>query len=328
MNVRVKHPAVETAFPADPYGVDPLIPTLFHEKWWLDIFTEGHYDHAEVSKGGKIVGRLLYFNGSKKYGMSASRAPHMIHFLGPAVDEGDGTIEKRAVERHQITSQLIKQLPKFDIISYKCHRDITNTAAFQEHEFQTKVQFTLEIHPRPLDDIWNGMSKKKRSQIRRAQNVLHLSKIDNANEFASFYVSNLRDRQIKNTYDMEKIKRAIRESAQNQRGAVFGASNSSGVLNAAIFCAWDKTSAYYLMCSRTEDAHDGAISMLLWEAIQAACGRGLIFDFDGLSTKGSFDFFAGFGAAVRPRYIVTRYSSFARIAYGLKSALIPEYCFY
>lgn len=257
-----------------------------------------------------------------------SKLPLMIHFLGPAVDEGDGDIEKRAVERHHITRQLIEQLPRFDVISYKCHGDITNTVAFQENDFQTKVQFTLEIYPRPVEDLWKGMSKKKRSQIRRAQNVLNISKVDDADEFANFYVLNLRERQIKNTYDMEKVKRAIRASSANQRGAVLGARGPSGVLNAAIFCAWDHASAYYLMCSRSEHAHDGAISMLLWEAIQATCSRGLIFDFDGLSTKGSFDFFAGFGASIRPRFIVTRYSSFARAAYGLKSSFIPDYSFY
>jgi len=79
-----------------------------------------------------------------------------------------------------------------------------------------------------------------------------------------------------------------------------------------VFCVWDQTAAYYLLTTRIPDAHDGAVSLVLWEAIQDAAQRGLIFDFDGLVNKESFAFLSGFGGVLCPRYVVTRISPLER----------------
>jgi hypothetical protein len=54
------------------------------------------------------------------------------------------------------------------------------------------------------------------------------------------------------------------------------------------------------------DSGNGAITLLAWSAIQRASAAGLVFDFDGLAKSGAVRFFAGFGADVRPRYIVSK----------------------
>jgi len=58
--------------------------------------------------------------------------------------------------------------------------------------------------------------------------------------------------------------------------------------------------------------------LVLWEAIQDAAQRGLIFDFDGLVNKESFAFYAGFGGMLCPRYVVTRISPLVRIPWRIK----------
>jgi hypothetical protein len=39
--------------------INPLVPTIFHEDWWLEAATGGRFEVAEVAAGGRVVGRLL-----------------------------------------------------------------------------------------------------------------------------------------------------------------------------------------------------------------------------------------------------------------------------
>ena len=83
---------------------------------------------------------------------------------------------------------------------------------------------------------------------------------------------------------------------------------------AAIFCVWDATTAYYLMSTRDAEAGNGAISLLLWHAIQSASQNGLVFDMDGISHKGHIHLYAGFGGRVTPRYVISKAILPVRIA--------------
>lgn len=307
--------------------VNPLIPTIFHEQWWLDIVTDGLYETVEVAKGGKTVGRLPYFFRSK-YGVKYSHLPPMTHFLGPAIDEGAGSLKTRLLARVGITRELIAGLPKAGLYKYKFHRDVTDVVAFQDNNFETGVQFTFEIAPHPVNLLWTNMGQGRRSQIQRAQNFLTTTTIEDPQEFYLFYTSNLNRRGLRNDYRRDVCCRAVGASLERASGRIYAAKDKNGSLAAAVFCVWDQTAAYYLLTTRTPDSHYGAVSLVIWKAIQDAAQRGLIFDFDGLSNKESFAFFVGFGGGLCPRYVVTRTSSLMRIPWAIKESFRPSRYYY
>ncbi|HZM07257.1 MAG TPA: GNAT family N-acetyltransferase [Methylocella sp.] len=286
--------------------IDPLIPTIFHEQWWLDIATEGRFDIVKVMQAGKTVGWLPYFPRSK-FGVQYSVNPSMVHYIGPAIDEGDGSQETRFLKRLEITRELIARLPAASVYRYKCHRGLTDAVAFQAERFSTSVQFTYEIQPRPPDILWNALRHKKRSKIRRAKEVLTTIAIDDPELYWSFYENNLKQRGIRDFYyDKVTTCRLIEACFARGCGRIYAAKDAVGSLVAAVFCVWDPVSAYYFMATRRVDAHGGAVSLLAWEAMQDAAQRGLIFDFDGLTNRESILFFTEFGGTLSPRYIVTR----------------------
>src|SRR5687767_10823402 len=90
---------------------DPLVPTIFHEPWWLSAATDGRYEEVTVTSAGRTVGRLPYVR-ENHLGFSVCVAPNLTHFLGPAVVEGSGNPVNRTIRRHQITRELIQQLPR------------------------------------------------------------------------------------------------------------------------------------------------------------------------------------------------------------------------
>jgi hypothetical protein len=307
--------------------LNPLTPTIFHEPWWLDIVTGGNYAASEVSDNGSVVGKLYYFL-RRRGGLNYSIMPPMTHFLGPAIIDDGGNPSTRFLRRAHITHELIRKLPPASIYQYKCHREITDSIAFQQEKFDTAAQFTYEIFPDANDVLWKNMRGEKRKKIRSAERVLTVSTIHDPMEFWRFYDRNLQQKDIKNVCDRDVCCRLIDSCLNRNCGRFYAAYDKNNNIVAAVFCVWDETSSFYFMSSRTADAHHGAISLLAWEAMKEASSRGLIFDFDGLNNSKAVLFFAEFGGIISPRFIVTRQTFCGRIALGIKNMRRENRYFY
>ncbi len=73
----------------------------------------------------------------RKFGRTISMLPELTHFLGPAIDEGEGTENQRFLRRFTITRELINALPKSTRFYQKLHRGITDILAFQAEGFDS-----------------------------------------------------------------------------------------------------------------------------------------------------------------------------------------------
>ena len=300
---------------------DGLVPTIFHESWWLDNATGGRREQVEVELGGVTVGRLPYLK-FRDNGLTSIGMPTLTHFLGPAIDYGSGNSTTRQLRGLSIAGDLLAALPKVSgSVWIKLHAGIADTIAFQEAGFRTDVQFTTEIAPDAEDALWGRMRDKTRNVIRRAQERFTVAEEADPERFLAFYLDNLRQRGLKNTYHMPSVKAVIGECIGRGRGRIHVALDEGGAYNSAIFTVWDRRAQYYLMSTRSHDAGNGATSMLLWESIKNAAANDLVFDFDGARHGADAKFFAGFGGTFRPRYWVWK-SSLASRAMGLLGTLL------
>ena len=302
-------------------------PTIFHEKWWLDAASGGTIKIAEVEQGGRAVGRLPYLPSSR-FGLTVIRPPALTYFLGPAVDEGTGNANTRFLRRLGITRELIGKLPAADSRYIKCHGAVPDVIAFQELGFRTHVQFTHEIVPGPADELWSRFRDKTRNVIRRAQEQFSIRELLDPEEFMRMYTSNLALKGEMNTIDPARCDTLLRACLERGRGRILTAVDQQRRMVAANFCVWDAHSCFYLLSSRTPDAGNGAVSLLLWEAIQQAVRRGLIFDFAGLGGTGSVLFYSGFGATIQPRYVAVQSRLPWKILARLRRSLSGENCFF
>ncbi len=158
---------------SSPPSPPALVPTVFHEPWWLTGASQGRYREVEVRSGGGVVGRLPYL-ATKRFGMTHIAMPMLTHFLGPAIQESTGGETARCLHRLSVTKDLIRQLPKASHVYIKHHRATSDTLAFQALGFHTDVQFTWEIAPAAPDVLWRRMRDKTRNVIRRAEEKLQV----------------------------------------------------------------------------------------------------------------------------------------------------------
>jgi hypothetical protein len=313
----------EAEKPAQP----PLVPTVFHEEWWLDAATGGRYSIAEVQAGNKTVGRLPYLVRSR-FGLKGIWTPPVTYFLGPGLDEGEGSPNNRFLKRMDITRELIAKLPKSSWECIRCHAGIKDMIAFQEQRFRTYVQFTHEISPAPTELLWQQLRNKTRNVIRRAREQMTIEEIGDPEEFIRAHKNNLAAEGESDSLDMDACRKVLTSALAHKQGRIIASRDAEGKITAANFCAWDNATSYYVLSTRSRDAGNGATSLLIWEAIQQAVSRGLTFDFAGLGTKGSVLLYSGFGATVAPRFVALRSSGFARLIADARALLTNEFYFF
>ncbi len=288
---------------------DRLAPTLFHQPWWLEIVTGGDYGIAVSEQAGRVVGKFPYAVKCGPGGTQICGMPPMTHFLGPGIDDGSGAACNRILRRAQITRDLIRQLPASSGYWQKLHRDTPETLAFLELGFQTAVQFTFEVAPAEPAILWRNMRDKTRNVIRRAEERHRVVDIDDFDMFAHTYLENLKARHERSYYEMPLIRAVCEATTRRGHGRVIAAEDGTGNIVAAIFYVWDTQAAYYMLSTRSSEAGNGAVSLLLWEAMKDIASRNLIFDFEGVITAGSALFFTGFGGQITPRYVVSKFTA-------------------
>ncbi len=289
-----------------------LTPTIFHQPWWLNIATRGQHQVVEVKRDGRVVGRLAFHIG-KRYGHTVCLMPPLTHFLGPAIDEGVGGANARFLQRMTITHELLAQLPSIAYFKQKLHRGVADTLPFQMAGYQSSVQFTHEIAPQPEPDIWQALRDKTRNMVRKARRAMVCETLDDPDAFIRLYVKNLEAKNVPSAIDLSTCRDLIAACLARNCGRIHVARLPDGAVAAAIFFAWDQTAGYYLLSTRTPNSGNSANTLILWEAIRVVTSRGLIFDFDGVGSAGAVLFFAGFGAVVQPRYIVSRSGKLAQL---------------
>jgi hypothetical protein len=287
-----------------------LVPTIFHEPWWLKIASGGACREAVVSSDGRIVGRLPYHYEKRRLTrLTVLGMPTMTHALGPALAPEVLSVDyPRSMRPYTVTRDLLQQLPKAAHVLFYLHRGVTDTLAFEAAGYATGAEFTVEIAPAAPDVLWRGLRDKTRNVIRRAQEQLSAAQSMGTEAFLDFYQDNLRERGRRNDYDRDICKALISESLRRGCGSVRVAYEPGGAPQAAIFTVRDDALEYYFMSTRRLDSMNGAVSMLVWEALQSAAARGLTFDMDGIDSHNNLLLTTGFGGRVTPRLFASKSS--------------------
>lgn len=246
--------------------------------------------------------------------MPCVQMPMLTHFLGPAVEDGSGSETTRLAKRVSVAKALIARLPNVQSVWIKCHRETTDTLAFQDAGFFTGVQFTSEIHPDTDAKLFAAMRDMARRVIRRATERLTVVEFNDPEQFTAFYDWNLQARGAANIYNSRICISVISECQKRQAGRMLVAVDEKGELQAGIITVWDRTSEYYLMTIRRLDSDNGAISLLIWHAIRHASQKRIVFDLDGYCSPGDTQFFTRFGGVLKPLYCLHKGSILFRIA--------------
>jgi hypothetical protein len=301
--------AVQGTFAPEPPPPPTSSRLLFHEDWWLDAVAPGRVQEVVVRNGDKVVGRFA-FVVARKAGLREMRMPPFTHLLGPMVDPGEGKDQSRFTKRLSIVRELLDQLPPFDHFKQAMPSDTPDGLAFQERGFRLSPQYTFRIDCRVEPQrIFEEMHFKTRQHIRRAGEKLTVTTVDDPDRFVAFYNANLEKNGERSFWDLTNFGRLFEAARTRDSAEILSANWEDGSPAAMTFLAWGHGVMYYLLSSRAAHTGDnGSVNLLIWTAIQHAHERGLVFDFDGVTSSGTARFLSSFGGKMDTRLIVRRSS--------------------
>lgn len=281
--------------------------SIFHEPWWLDIATDGNWKLASVHDDqGRLLGEMPY-SVTRKGIWQISTMPPLTRTLGPVIPASKDAANEDWRHRFSVMQSLIAQLPECALFHQRFDPRISDPLAFSLQGFEVGVTFTVKIAPGEAEsEVWAGLRQNTRNLIRRAGEQLAVRQVPDADTFVDFYDANLKRRNRGNVYGSHIMRQLVGASMARGSGMVLGAHGANDELSSAIAVIWDASAMYYLLSSRTDDAHGGAISLLLWTALRSARDRNLTFDFDGIPHAGILKFLSGFGGTLVPRVEIER----------------------
>ncbi|HEY2021366.1 GNAT family N-acetyltransferase [Paraburkholderia sp.] len=283
--------------------------SIFHEPWWLEIATNGAWRMAEVKHGNTVVGEMPH-TFTRKALWQISTLPPLTRTLGPVIKpHQSGAGEREWSQRVGIARELIAQLPGYAHFHQIMDPRVSEAEAlaFRLEGFNVKVAFTL-ISDSSADEAtaFAALRGTARTAVRRAQECLTVAPIDSVNAFLDFYNANLAVRRLDNRYEKTTMGRLLDEAMIRKACTLLGAFDAKGTLVAATALLWDTQRAHYFLSTRRQDAHSGAVSLLIWSAMRMAAQRQVSLDFDGVSTAGILKFLGGFGGRLVRRFELER----------------------
>lgn len=196
-----------------------LNPTIFHEAWWLELASGGLVREASISHDGVVIARLPYLL-SRHLGFTTCGMPPFVHFLGPAFVRGTGTPMQEMLREHELTRELLAQLPPFSGFWQKFHHGFSEVLAFQAHGFKTSVQFTFEVPRAASEEVWAGLRRTTRQKLRAAEARFHVREGVDPGEYVALYQRNLKAEGKAPYLDLVRLGKLARVALARGRGRI------------------------------------------------------------------------------------------------------------
>jgi hypothetical protein len=305
---------------------------IYLQDWWWNIASGGRHRFVAVYEDGREVGRLTYFP-LDRYFLGFCKLTEGVHapwtrYCAPII-EPDCSVRSRVDD---IAHNLARQLPRGMSYRLTCphYTDRAVPAAFEREGFGIATQKSYLLDLRGATDVRvvAQLDMSTRQRFRKAQKRLDVVEIA-PSMFFQLYRLNLAARE-KTSYEDLDVAESLAVSCQTRGMIRVTAAKVKEApcddlrsYHAAIACLQDEAFSYYWMSTRNIKAIDpavrnGAVKLLIVDAITHASRAGLIFDFDGAVADGSGEMYRGFRGAEVNRYVLTRKTMATRAVEALR----------
>jgi hypothetical protein len=265
----------------------------------LDVVcNKGQWDVVFCGDKTNPTGVLVYYK-KKKYGLSLIAMPPLTPYLGIWYQYPPQQLkkERKIAFELDVSKALIEKLPSFSYFNIQLLPQIQNFLSFKWKGFKQTSKFTYLIDTsKSEEELWDQLKDKTRNTIRKAQNTLHAFAVDRIDEFDLLNKETFRRQGLPLPYDGNLIDHLFQSLYPKNRCSVLLAKDADKEICAGLFLVKDQSKVYCIAIGSNEKARkNGAVSMLIWQAIINAKEEGLNFDFEGSVMQNIEPFFRSFG---------------------------------
>jgi len=280
--------------------------SIFSQPWWLDIVCgSANWNIVIAERDGKAIASLRYYTKRRMF-LKIITQPPLTQTIQPLFDERfSSNFDKKA----KITSELIRKIPVTSKFQMNLHADFTNWLPFywQGYSQTTFYSFILESGI-SVDSIWENMSGKRRTEIRKSENSeVFINDKGSFSTFFKLYQSTFIRKKRKPPFKKPFLENLVNSCLEKKVGKMLFAVDKKGVPLSCAFFVWDDKRTYYLLGGLNSEVDTkGAQSLLLWQAIKTSLESSRDFDFEGSMDKGVGNFFSSYGADLVPYFGISK----------------------
>jgi hypothetical protein len=283
------------------------VNSFFEQPWWLDAVAPGHWDCAVIKNGGQVFARLPYVF-VKRCGLKMIGMPAYTQTLGIYFKDTGAMLTKRLEKQKDMIFALIEQLPKGYSIDLALDHQCSYVLPFIWKGFRVTPRFSYRLENiSDLDETWNGFRKNIRTEIWKAEKILHIVDDLSIDVVIELQRKTFQRQGRSSPYNSELMRR-IDDSAvaQNARKLLCAVDNDGNIHAAGYFVYDERTCCYLMGGGDPELRNSGAASLVLWEGIKFASTVSKSFDFEGSMIEDIERFFRAFGGNPTVYYRVTK----------------------
>ena len=283
---------------------------LFRQRWWLDAVAPGGWAEAFVGDASEPLGHLGWSRRRDRWGFVHLGNPPLTR-LGLWLPRTTDVATAAALGREKhVVDALIGQLPTADRTTLTFPADSANWLPFHWNGFTTEARCTYVLPSLASESaLWSACSDKTRNIIRKGGKANEIRDDLDPSVLIGLVGESLTRQRADDPTVLAAALRVASAAPAHGAGRTLYAIDRAGAPTAAVFVAWDDTTAYYLLGGASEQGRaSGAMSALLWEAVQLSRDHASSFDFEGSMIESIEHFFRGFGAVQKQLIAVERCS--------------------
>lgn len=295
-------------------------PTLFHQDWWLDAATGGAWDRVEVARDGQVIG-VPPFVRSRRHGLTRLSMPHYARVLGPMLHLPPSKPVSRVANMCTVIADLIARLPRFDVFSQSLPPGSEAAFGFALSGWNVGQSYTFCMPPGlGQEAVLAAMDRKRRNVLRTTQAQTSVEWHYDVERFVATSHRQFAAQRRPDLHRYDEIGRIFTASQQRGRAVILSICTEAGRDAVVTILLWDDARLYFWNTARNPAiSGNGTYSCALWESLQLARERGLVFDFDGFASSQAGAFLASFGVPPTVRPVVSRHGALAQMFTALKT---------
>ena len=284
---------------------------IYSKPWWLDaICLPENWDVWVYEDNGYVLAAMPYYFENRNGRRYITKAPlsqnNGLIFNYP---ENAKPVAKSMFEEKVITKacEFIRNM-KLDVYEQQYQTTFTNWLPFFWNHYTATTRYTYVIEDTSdLNAIWNDVTSKRRSIVKKGQKNSSLSVDISVEEFYTEHEKIYTKQGLKCPFSFELWKRIAIACLENNSGIISCRRASDGRIVAVSFVAWDERTLYKLMGGPIpEYAKLDAYSALTWDEIELAHKLRKSYDFEGSVIKRISKSFREYGALPKPYFRIRK----------------------
>lgn len=284
--------------------------TIFAQRWWIDVITEGAGKLLGCFQGKRLLAGLPIWP-TTRLGVRQLRQPPLTPYWGPVFQQLEGKYVTRLNLEMSVLRAFARAIAPWQDVAMSFHPSLTNWLPFYWQHYAQTTRYTYRIDD--LSTLSDAMCHNTvRAKIKRAVSAgVRVVDITDPEVLLRMYELTMQRQGLAPSAGVRRLWPAIaRAAAAQDRLSMIAAVGKDGQVHFARALVWDDRCAYGLMAGgdpRFSASSGGTLTQ--WHRIQHAATLVRSYDFEGSVREPIETFFRQFGGVLTPYMIVTRASS-------------------